>query len=290
MGSEHLLKVIIVTSILVLLSSCAPGSFNLNSFQQSSSEESSIVGGKDSTTEYAERNGIVGIYDMEHGGLCTGNLIGDGLVLTAGHCANVDNPTKMIVFFGPDLHAIELEVQQGNYDNIRHVLKVVRHETYKSNHGNDSKSSDDISLLRFQGSAAARFKAVALATSLQSALLKVGDSVSLAGYGLSVFKQDPKSGQELVSQGVGLLRQVADIKVLSMLPTLQEITLDQSKGHGACHGDSGGPAYVVDPATRKTYLIGVTSRGSGNCDETATYTGVIGYSSWIQQNSLQLIK
>lgn len=290
MNSEQVLKTFLITTALTLICSCSPTSSDLKSFHQASTEETSIVGGADSTSDYAQLNGIVGIYDMEIGGLCTGNLIGNGLVLTAGHCANVNNPTKMVVFFGTDLHEIELQAHQGHHENIRHVLKVIRHENYKINQGNDAKSSDDISLIRFEGSAPDGFKFVPVATSLQASLLNAGASLTLAGYGLSAFKMDQKTGQKLESAGAGVLREVSGIKVLSVLESLQEITLDQSEGHGACHGDSGGPAYLTDPVSKTSYLVGVTSRGSGNCDQTAVYTGVIGYESWIKQNSIEVMR
>ena len=79
--------------------------------------------------------------------------------------------------------------------------------------------------------------------------------------------------------------------MLSLTATGEEITLDQSQGRGACHGDSGGPAYVKDAVSGKNILVGVTSRGTnpqGLCDRQAIYTGVMGYAQWIANGVKEL--
>ncbi len=292
MNLDQALKVLANLSLMALFASCAPSAKDLNGYQSTNSDESSIIGGATSTTEFEKKNGIVGVYDVEKGGLCTGSLIGEGLVLSAGHCVNVAHPQKMIIFFGTDFNAIISQVRNGDKSNIRRVVKVLRHEKYAINDSDTADSNaqtkNDISLIRFEGPIVDGFKKANLAKSEQSAMLKQGSEVMLAGYGLSEFKQDPNTGEALSSKGSGTLRQVGNIKVLSVLPTGEELTFDQSGGHGACHGDSGGPAYIVDANTN--YLVGVTSRGGGDCNITAIYTGVLGYSQWIQSRSAQLMK
>lgn len=294
MNLDNALKIVANLSLLALFASCAPSSKDLNAYQAINSDDSSIIGGATATADFEKKNGIVGVYDIEKGGLCTGSLIGDGLVLTAGHCANVAHPEKMIIFFGTDLKTIVAQVHKGDRSNVRPVLKVLRHEKYnidETQTANDNAhTKNDISLIRFQGSAAAGFQIANLATQAQSTMVQQGLTVMLAGYGLSEFKQDPHTGEALSSKGAGTLRQVDNIKILSVLPTFEEITFDQSSGRGACHGDSGGPAYVVDAKSKTNFLVGVTSRGGGDCNVTAVYTGVIGYSQWIQSRSAQLMK
>ncbi len=336
MSTARMLKLFISLSVLTALAACAPKSSDQNSFQDGDSIVANIVGGTDADLNYAKENGIVGIYDLELGGLCTGSLIADGLVVTAGHCANVDHPDKMIVFFGPNFDDVIAQAKQRDYSNIRRVTKVIRHEKYGVDAGPAAArktamkttlrsrspkgvsqpastspaapvvaqpvpqpaapastatklSKNDISLVRFTGSAVAGFKFATLALATQAALLKVGSQATLAGYGLSEFKQDPNTGETIIGKGAGVLREVSGIQVINLLPSLEEITFDQSQGHGACHGDSGGPAYLKDPQTHVSYLVGVTSRGGGNCDMTAVYTGIIGYSQWIEANSKLLM-
>jgi secreted trypsin-like serine protease len=61
-----------------------------------------------------------------------------------------------------------------------------------------------------------------------------------------------------------------------------EIRVDESKGHGTCSGDSGGPIYLEQNG--QYYLIGVTSRGSGMCDKVGIYTNALYYKDWITFN------
>lgn len=293
MNSDKVLKIIANLSLIALFASCAPASKDLNSYQSSPTDESNIIGGSTATADFEMKNGIVGVYDLEKGGLCTGSLIGDNLVLTAGHCANVAHPEKMIIFFGTNFNAVVAQIKKGDHSSIRPVVKVMRHEKYvvgDSSADDNAHTKNDISLIRFQGAIATGFQKASLATSAQSNMLQQGSTVMLAGYGLSEFKQDPNTGEALSSKGAGTLRQVGNIKILSILPTGEEITFDQSTGRGACHGDSGGPAYVIDAKTNTNYVVGVTSRGGGDCNVTAVYTGVLGYSQWIQSHSAQLMK
>ena len=333
MNSIRMLKLFISISALTALAACAPKSSDQISFRNDETQIANIIGGTDVDLNYAKENGIVGVFDTELGGLCTGSLIADGLVVTAGHCANVDHPEKMVVFFGPNLDDIEAQAKQHDYSNIRRVTKVIRHEKYSVDGAaapappkaamkatlrsrspianrqpasipapaavvpqatspgvkTEKLAANDISLLHFDGAAVAGFKFATLASATQADLLKVGSLATLAGYGLSEFKQDPSTGETIVGKGAGVLRQVSGIQVIDLLPSLEEITFDQSQGHGACHGDSGGPAYLQDPQTHVSYLVGVTSRGGGNCDITAIYTGIIGYAQWIETNSKKLL-
>ena len=119
--------------------------------------------------------------------------------------------------------------------------------------------------------------------------MKPGSSVTLAGFGVSDYKKDSQTGK-FSGEGSGLLRQIDNIGVISLSASGQEMTFDQSKGSGACHGDSGGPAYFLEQATQKSLLVGVTSRGtdpSGLCNGQVIYTSVAGYTSWIDSGLAQ---
>lgn len=289
MNTQKLAHTVSALLLLTFLSSCAE---NVNSDSQSypgyEADQSSIIGGVEADINYAKQNGIVGVYDLANGGICTGSLIAENIVLTAGHCTDIEFPDKTIIFFGLSLSEITKQVQTGDKTNIRYSVKVKRHELYGSNKSDSTKSANDVGLITFEGTAPEGFKTVTLATSKLARVLKVGAEVTLSGYGLNKFKRNPTTGRPIISEGSGVLRLVNTVKVLSVLPSFEEITLDQSQGKGACHGDSGGPAYLYNKRLKKNILVGLTSRGTGDCDQVAVYTSVIGYEKWISENSKQL--
>lgn len=277
-------------STLLLLASCAPTSnSDVQTYQSSANEQSDIIGGTESTLAYAKQNGVVGVYDKLKGGICTGSLIAANLVLTAGHCINLENIEDTIIFFGTSLDEVAEQVRSGNHSNLRSVVKAARHERYGES-SSDGGSNSDIGLIKFEGTIPQGFKIAKMVSMELSRSLRAGTEVTLAGYGLSKFKKDPVTGQQLVGEGSGTLRKVDKIKITSILTSGEEITLDQTQGRGACHGDSGGPAYVFDKRLKATVVVGVTSRGSGNCDREAVYTGVMGFAKWINQKSKELMQ
>lgn len=291
MNTNTFLRIAIGLSLLALLASCAPQS-NTDVQTYLETEQASIVGGVNATLSFAKQNGIVGIFDQAKGGICTGSLIAANLVLTAGHCINVENPQETVVFFGTSLKEITEQVQTGNQTNIRFAAKVVRHERFGAGRtpAGAGGTNNDIGLILIEEKAPQGFQLAKIAPAQLSRTLRAGSEVTLSGFGVNKFQRHPVTGESLVSEGSGVLRKVDKIKLLSILPSGEELTFDQSIGRGACHGDSGGPALLFDKVTKRNVVIGVTSRGGGNCDRTVVYTAVMGYESWIAQKSKELLQ
>jgi secreted trypsin-like serine protease len=107
-----------------------------------------------------------------------------------------------------------------------------------------------------------------------------GADVELAGYGITDGK---------TRAGAGTLRKV-EVKVSNAHFSATEVLFDQRNQAGACHGDSGGPAFLKVEGV--SYLFGVTSRGyqdsQNDCAQYSIYTNILAQSSFIQKASQEL--
>lgn len=295
MKTTNVLRLAISLSFLALFASCAPTSNKASeSYQNSHSSESNIIGGDVADQTFAQENGIVGVFDANRGALCTGSLIARNLVLTAAHCINTFDSKAMLVFFSTDLEKAIGMTSAGrmgyNPKLVIQASKALRNEKYNSKSESMTTSTNDIALILLSKDAPASYKTVNLAPADLAKTIRIGDKVSLAGYGVSAYKADPTTHKALMEKGSGILRKIDNINFLSILPSGEEVTFDQTQGRGACHGDSGGPAYYTDSVTKTKYMIGVTSRGEGDCNMTAVYSAVMGQAKWIADSSKKILQ
>ncbi len=269
-------------------------------------ESNGIIGGTPVVASSPLNSGIVGIYDQGVGAICTGSLLSNNIILTAAHCVGPD-ATKMYVIFAADMVGL---LEGGNSQQIRQLVRAVNKAVVNPGWdaaANEKKDYDwhDLALLHFQGTTPSGFTPAKFLADPKA--LTTGAEVALAGYGvdkISLQDVDPKTYPKLDeaitheevfcntdkteckkvgSSGSGLLRTV-DVKISS--DHVSEIVLDQTKGQGACSGDSGGPAYVL--SNGQYYLWGITSRGTLGCGDEAIYTNALTYRAWIDQASASL--
>ena len=232
-----------------------------------------IVGGQKVGAQDPIQQSTVGIFapsgNGSSGSLCTGTLIRSDIALTAAHCIQPGGP-KPVLIFGPDLHSPDAVHRQAD--------AVAVNPKWATNQGR-GMDQGDIALVKFDGGLPAGYKKVS--TVGTDAAIKPGEKVTLAGYGINNAK---------TRTGAGILRKT-QVAITNNRPGQSEMILDQTKGHGACHGDSGGPAYVSQG--RKVTLAGVTNRGYPNnspddCKHQVVYTKVPAYKKWIASNEKKL--
>ncbi len=229
-----------------------------------------IVGGQNVSRRDPIAGSTVGIFspnpDGRTGALCSGTLIKGDIALTAAHC--IEPGAKPVVIFDRDLHA------PGAPRRVAEGVAVNPKWRTQRRKGMDQ---GDIALVKFGGSLPAGYHAVPAA----GAELPQGSPVTLAGYGITNAR---------THEGAGILRKTR-VRVLNARPGKSEMVLDQSHGHGACHGDSGGPAYVRSGG--HVAVAGLTNRSYPNsapddCAHDVVYTKVPAYRNWIQASEKKL--
>jgi secreted trypsin-like serine protease len=200
--------------------------------------------------------------------ICTGSLIDTDMVVTAAHCTAA-NVADLKIVFATDFNSIS----QGE---VRPITGLQANPGWQ---GEQATGADqhDIALMRINGSLPTGYHPAQLLDASASAALRKGDTTLLAGYGIT---------NASTQDGAGVLREV-EVPISKQLGQT-EVILDQRKGKGACHGDSGGPAFTTDGR-----LWGVTNRGypdnaPDDCAHYAVYTRIEAYADWISATETAL--
>jgi secreted trypsin-like serine protease len=224
------------------------------------------VVGDDVSSRDPIAHSTVALYGQTRAGgtLCTATLISKEFAVTAAHCVE-NGLDHMVVIFGKDIRS-----------KAREAVRVTGVEVapeWMEKHVSE-EDLGDIALIRLEGKFPKGFHRVPFLP--KKFKLQKGDSVILAGYGISNAAQHNGEGK--------LRRATVSVKNPDLGNT--EIVFDQRKGSGACHGDSGGPAFVERGG--KLYLLGVTSRGypmgaPDDCKHEVVYTKVNAYRAWISE-------
>lgn len=261
-------KLVVVLGLAGAMTACAPQNTNSVAGNGSSIIGGTVVETSDviSKSTVAIVASVVDAKGEEGQFVCTGSLIADNVVLTAGHCVpevKEGEKAAMYVVFTTDLNKLSRE-------QIRNVNKVVVHPKY-GQEAEDGSDANDIALIRFAGTKAAGYQVAKFLS--DESLLTDGATVTLAGYGLT---------DGVNKTGDNLLRKT-DVTILEHFGKT-EVALDQSQGKGACHGDSGGPAFLNVAGVE--YVWGITSRGIGkdgkdDCSLFSLYTKVKAHQTFV---------
>jgi hypothetical protein len=228
-----------------------------------------IIGGQDVTSDQDFSKTLVGLYNRQEGTLCTCSILSNSILITAGHCVDGYAPSDFLLLYGLALNGPEARIAL--------IDSFAVHPLYATNKDLDADTGD-IALIHFSGGLLPGYKPTTLLPNTE--LLKNGDTTTLAGYGIS----DPTT-----YSGTGVLRSV-EVKIENVDFGQSEILVNQTEGKGACHGDSGGPAYAN--LDGKMLLWGLTSHSidddDDDCIGKASFTKVAAYAEWIEATSQAL--
>ncbi|MCI4674167.1 S1 family peptidase [Candidatus Mycolicibacterium alkanivorans] len=216
-----------------------------------------IIGGVP-TTEFPECVAVGGLDRY----CCTGTLIAQQAVLTAGHCAA--HGCRERIFIGNNVE------QQGT--EIR-VQDAIMQPDYVPN--SRVQPFDDIAVLilvepvqTVEPVQICSLDAIAAARSVRLVGFGNTDPGSTTGYGI---KRMVDVGVASENAGFGAR---FETEFVAGAPNLD---------HDTCNGDSGGPAYVL--VDGRFELAGATSRGTRgaqrNCGDGGVYTRVPAYRNWL---------
>ena len=222
-------------------------------------EDNLIIGGHLVTKKSEIAATTVSLLDARQGTLCTASILSEDVALTAAHCIDGD-PNDMQLSFGPKSGGLE----------TRPIVEMIASPNWK-NHRHDEFNNGDIALVKFSGGLPKGISPVTIMKTNHH--LSDGEIVILAGFGIT-------NGS---GSGAGRLRSV-EVKIAKAQYSQTEVSLDQTKRKGACHGDSGGPAFTQDNSGG-LQIWGITSRGindpSNHCVGESVYTRIQPYARWI---------
>jgi secreted trypsin-like serine protease len=184
-------------------------------------------------------------------GGCSGALLGQDLVLTAGHCVTSATNLKIA---GPGV---------GWTD----VNEAVPHPQF----GAGARSTADLALLKLHQPLPARL----VPASLGGRPVVAGERVIIAGYGLT---------DEGWSFGTARMTSLTVNRLYNNLLELTDRAIGESSKLGGCKGDSGGPAFATRGGA--PFLIGIIK--GGFCGMATFVTPVAPYRDWITDTAQQL--
>jgi len=186
-------------------------------------------------------------------GRCSGVVLAQDVVLTAGHCAQAGSSLQIASNWGGGLFALST------------VVETVWHPLYNPS----DAATPDLAMLKLAKPLPDRF----IPAFLSARTVSVGDHLIVAGYGKSAA-ENPNGGTVLRTALLRVSRSYQDWL------TLVRAGQDPS---GSCPGDSGGPAFIY----RGMHAL-VALMVRGQCAGISEVVLVAPYSGWIRETVLKL--
>ena len=220
------------------------------------------------------------------GFICTGSILSSNIVITAAHCLGETGKATLTVIFETDIHA------DGQSINKNHTVKVVNQRKPSDSLPTTQDTDwDDIAILELASPIPSNYQPATILS--DPSAIQAGTNVLLAGYGIDVPAPPTNPSDD---GGAGVLREVSQTVLnpnYGQTEVLVSLQGSDGSPQGACHGDSGGPAFIQQP-DGSLLLFGVTSRltkedqvaNNGNaqdyqCAKDMVYSNILTHIDWI---------
>lgn len=294
----ELLKTLKIAGVVsgLVLTACSPQSQNSNKVSSDSSQ-TGIIGGTvvEASDVISKSTVFLQSYTKSADGKtsvanCTGTLVREDIVLTAGHCVPALKKGEQAVMVAAFVQDYKTKPDQKL---VRYVSNVVVHPNYV---GDDEESSEAKVSETLAAAAAAPLAPVAPAAAAKEqapeeeekfvnyndfALIKLAAPAPEGFVPAKILTDEAllSEGAEVIVAGFGInddIKKTSDGK-LKKAKTLvlgsygNELLTDQSRGESICSGDSGGPAFLE--VKGQLYVWGVASRVGNPRNEAAYCSG-----------------
>ena len=209
---------------------------------------------------------------------CSGTLVADDVVVTAGHCmvnfkganASPKKASEVLVWFG----------QNSDTGTNATVSEVRIHPSF-----NPFTLANDIALVRLTNPTTVEpIPHLPASLGIDQDDVAASTVLDFVGFGYSNLAKTNigvKLHNTLPIEGLGCPQSLFP-ECPANAPTTTQFSYSQVDGNtveGPCNGDSGGPAFV--DRSGSTYLAGITSYGDGPCTDYGVSTTVSAFEAFI---------
>jgi secreted trypsin-like serine protease len=203
--------------------------------------------------------------------ICTGTMISNRVVLTAGHC-----------FSGKqDLQNMKVQVHEQGGRRLYDLHEIHRHEHYNDALKTTGRMENDIAFVVLRDAPNTAKVKLNLFDSLPDS---PGFQVHACGFGVDEKGHvgEYKCKSSSIMNAIGCKDALERELRTRISSPLDDNVLCSVNDFGAtCNGDSGGPVFS-SPHNREMLQIGVLSHGPSTCMSVSIYTRVRDYGKWIQ--------
>lgn len=203
---------------------------------------------------------------------CSGMVIIVDVVLTAAHCVNGTQASRVVVHVGDEPAADAQFV-----DHAYLVDEIAVHPSYSS-----LLLVNDVALLRLKWSITGVTPVAHLPQALELTAADIGITLDHAGFGVDDnghYGVKLHVEGELAGFGCGHPDCSTSGDTATQIWYYQDAAHNGGNVEGTCAGDSGGPSFVFRNGT--AYVAGITSYGDGPCLDYGVATNVSAFQGFI---------